>query len=101
MSIRFPPFLTEQCLALLRVGTVMQIFNNGDTWTRGIIVTQRLHQNKLFIQDVQDLQLLGDAILESNEINDFLRSEIIALKTILNTFIQVAAMPKFSCGRWS
>lgn len=100
MSIRLPPFLTEQCLALLRLGNMLQIFQETDIWNRGIAVTQRLNLNQLFIQDLQDIQLLGDVILDNDEINDYLRSEIIALQTILNMFINTAAMPAMACGRW-
>ena len=99
MSIRLSEFITDRCLALLRLGNMLGIFQ-GDLWTRGIIVTHRLHVNQLFIQDVQDLQRLGDVILESDEIQESLREEILALKSILNVFIHTAAAPAMTCGRW-
>lgn len=100
MSIRLSEFLIDKCLALLRLGHMLHIYH-GELYTRAIVITLKLHINELFIHDVQDIQRLADGTLEFNEINDSLREEILALKEILNIFIQTAASPPKACGRYA
>lgn len=101
MSIKLSDYLVHQCLSILRLGNLMNIFETRELWNRGIVVTYRLNHNKLFIQDIQDIQRLGEVICESELVQKSTKEDILAINTILTMFIETAAFPTRVCGAWA
>ena len=100
MSIRFPPPITEKCIALINLGNLLQIFDIN-LFMRALQVTRKLNENELFVQDVQDLKLLCSIIIEYTEVNESLREDVKELSLVLDLFINTAASPTMACGMWS
>ena len=99
-KIKLPPPITDRCVALINLGNLLQLFNIN-LFMRAYDVEQKLTRNDLLIHDVQDIQRLCKAVMDSQEINEFLREDVLALSTILDLFIEAAAAPTMPCGMWA
>ena len=100
MPIPLPLPIHARCVALINLGTMMNLFSI-QMFMHVMEVNHRLMVNELMIHDLQDFKRLCSAILDSPLINQSLRAEIEELSDILELFITVAYSPIRPCGMWS
>ncbi len=98
--ITLPDTIKLRCYALINLGSMLQLFDIN-LFMRVIEVRQKMANNCIRIQHLQELIALCKAIIGTEAINDSLRDDIEELSTIINLFIEVASYPTRPCGMWA
>lgn len=98
--ITLPDTIKLRCYALINLGSMLQLFDIN-LFMRVIEVRQRMTNNCIRIQHLQELDSLCKAIIGTEAINNSLRDDIEELSTVINLFIQMASHPTRPCGMWN
>ncbi len=97
--IELPIILQLKCIALIDIGSVINIFPIT-LFLRVAEVNSRLLDNQLMFHDLLDLERLCSIIL-NYDIKEDIKEGIEELKKNLNLFIIASSTPTMPCGMWT
>ena len=97
--IELPDPIRMKCLMVTDFGCLLGIISI-DLLPRVVSVRDNLLVNKLRIYDLQDLQKLAAAVIDTKCLDQILTESVEELDTILDLFIQAASSPTRPCGMW-
>lgn len=88
---------TIKAHALINLGAQLCVYPIG-LYKRVSEVNEHLSKNELFASDLEDLILLGDTLMDSPDVSDFVRLGILDLMIYLHMKIERFREIKKSCG---
>ena len=97
--IELPDPIRMKCLMVTDFGCLLGIISI-DLLPRVACVRDHLLTNKLWIHDLQDLQKLAAAVIDTESLDEILTESVEELDTILELFIEAASSPTRPCGMW-